>query len=230
MMNESVMKIQNSLSNYEKSNSLIYNGNKTNSELVNINNCEDMNFNEELEDVQSKNTSSFLETGATAVVGLTSIVSGIADLGESVIDGLIWAGGTVASGVLSLLGKDELSEQVKEGTKSFISVDAVSQINEEFYENTDIGRKINELSNMKYDSEKAKKISDISEKVGEFAAATIVTIATGALGPLLVIGIGALKGFGESAESRYSDINNDSYDTGAILLDGIGTGFNWYSM
>lgn len=201
---------------------------------VNINN-KNLNYNMECYDIEdiendTKNLDEkLIETGATLTVGFTSILSGVGSFIEYIDDGLILATGTISSRILDLIGLDDLAEDIRVNTKEEVKVDKVGELNKLFYEETELGRNINEKSRLKYDSEEAKKIHDITVKNAEFAAATAITFGTlGTVTPL-VLGIGFLEGVGKSANKRYKDPTNEGYETGAIFLDGVGSAFNWYS-
>ena len=166
-------------------------------------------------------------TGATIVVGTTSVVSGIVDLGESAVDGCIWLGGTVVSGGARLVGADDFANKVEQGTMDAIAYDATAEINKAFYEGTALGRAIDDASYMKYDSETAKMIQSGTKAVTIAVAATAATVVTGgAAAPLIAtVAIGA-GGFvvaaGDSAEQKFQDKDNRDFwgSAGEIALDG----------
>ncbi len=163
------------------------------------------------------------ETGATIAVGTTSIISGVLDVGEALLDG----GAYLVSGALNLVGLDDASTAVKE----FIATDLVSEANKAFYENTEIGRAINDASSLKYDSEAAQGIRDVSEKITVFAAATAATVLTGgAAAPFVTAGLGFAYGVGEQAETTYQQGTDTTWkeETG-ILLNGVFEAVNWYA-
>ena len=172
---------------------------------------------------------------ATGAVVATTIISGVAKVVEYVADGVIWLGGTVISWVQDLFGYDTAAEKMRQSTMNTIARDVVGEMNKDFYENSILGRAINSKSLMKYDSELAKTIQNITVKAVELTAAIALTVATGGLcAPLAaaaVIGVGSLEGIGKSAEDRYKDIDPEKrqYQTGAILLDGFANGLNWYA-
>lgn len=203
---------------------------------IDINNY-NLNYNMEyydIEDIDNKgNNNEFLdlyvETGATNIVRFNSVVSGFYSVVEFLGDGVIWAGGTLASGVLDLFGQDEEALKLRKDTKDIIKKDVIGDINKWYYEETELGRIINEKSNLKYDSDEAQRIKDITIKITEFTAATVIAVGTGGASAYLLPIVGFLEGTGKSANKRYQDPNNEGYETGAIVLDGIGSAFNWYS-
>ena len=178
-------------------------------------------------------------TGATIAVGATSIVSGIADIGEAAVDGVTWVGGKVVEGGSWLVGETvglvdedakedimEWREDAKTNVRDFIATDWVDEANQALYENTSIGQAINDASYMKYDSELAQKIEGISESVGEIAIATGATIVTGGAAAPLVCG--TLVGFGNSSETMYQ-ANPESSGLTELMILGTGglNGIAW---
>ncbi len=171
-------------------------------------------------------------TGATIAVGATSIISGVADIGEAAFDGIAWAEGKVIEGGSWLVGetiglvnedaKDDIMEwreDYKTGINDLIATDWVDEANQAFYENTSLGQAINDASYMKYDSELAQNIEGISTTVGEIAIATGATILTGGAAAPFVCG--TLVGIGNSAETMYQENPDSSLLTELIIL---GTG------
>ncbi len=163
------------------------------------------------------------EVGATIAVGATSILSGAVDVVEGVLDGVVWAGATVAS----WFGVDTT------GAKEFIARDLVSEGNQWFYETTEIGRSINDASYMKYDSETAQGIRSASETATKFAAATALTVCTGgAAAVVLPVAVGFTYGAGEKAENVYNEHGTDTtwQQEAGIAISGVGESFNWFAM
>lgn len=196
----------------------------------------------------------FGEVGATITVGATSVVSGVMDLGESIVDGVVTVGGTVAAGVTSIFD-EELSESIKEGTMDFVSYDATGELNRYFYEETEIGRAINDASALKYDSELAQGIQTGTKVVVEAAAATAIIVATGGTaapalagfagsavatgatvtttGMLLAGTVGFLEGVGAKSEELFqneTDTSNFYSNIGLAGLNGVGKALSWIAM
>lgn len=170
--------------------------------------------------------------GSTLAVGATSIVSGIADVGESLVDGTIWLGGTIASGATSIFDED-LANDIREGTMDVIAYDAVGEANKAFYENTEIGKAINDASIYSYDSRQMQGVRNISKYATEFAGATAITVATGGLGGVALAGAtGFVAGSGDMAEALFQDEENRDYgrDSGLIALSGLGNAVSWAAM
>ncbi len=158
----------------------------------------------------------FAEVGATAAVITTSVTSGVLKLGEKVLDGVVWVGATAGRA----MGFDT------SGMREFIARDLVGEANEAFYENTDLGRMINDKSAMKYDSDLAKGVQNVSEKAAEIAAATALTVCTCGVATFAV---GTVVGLGSAAESTYQ---NNGVDTTVmqelgIAGSGVLTGLSW---
>lgn len=192
------------------------------------------------------------KVGATIAVTATSVWAGVADLSEKIWDGIAWCGAKtvegvtfVAAKVMDAYGHGDAAESLmnwrenmKTDVAEFIAKDHVKEVEKKFFEETNIGQKINEASYLKYDSKVAQGISSVTEKVAEFAAATAITVATGGAGVgsfAAVFGAGFLAGAGGSAEKNYSQIKENggapSLDdkSSNILFDAIGSGLSWYA-
>lgn len=154
--------------------------------------------------------------GSTAAVTATSIVSGIFGLAEDLVDGVLLLGTQAVTGVATLFGEEEWAESAQNTMMDVISFDAVGEANKAFYENTSVGREINENSLIKYDSEIAQGIQDASTKLAEFAAATALTVATGGVAApvaiLIVGGTGYLIGSGDKAQESFSEEDRDFWE------------------
>ncbi len=183
----------------------------------------------------------YISLQATSAVIGTTVVSGIADIGEGIVDGLTWCGGKLVEGGSWLVGKVagwfsddaeeavmEWREQAKTDVKEFIATDWVGEANDWFYQETALGRYINENSYLKYDSEAMQKLRGASEMVGKLVLATAATVVTG--GAASPIALGFLFGTGEQAEKLYQENPNT---TGAqelgIFVSGLGEAANWYA-
>ena len=164
----------------------------------------------------------FASVGATLAVGTTSILSGVLDIVEGIGDGVVW----VASKAVGIVSPD-----AEEAMKEFIARDLVSEANEWLYEDTEFGRAINDASYMKYDSELAQGIRDVTEDVAVFAAATALTVFTGGAAAPLTIGLGAAYGLGEASESTYATYGTDTSTFQELLILGNGalSALSWYT-
>ena len=160
--------------------------------------------------------------GATLAVGTTSVLSGVLDIVEGIGDGVVW----VASKAVGIVSPD-----AEEAMKEFIARDLVSEANEWLYEDTEFGRAINDASYMKYDSELAQGIRDVTEDVAVFAAATALTVFTGGAAAPLTIGLGAAYGLGEASESTYATYGTDTSTFQELLILGNGalSALSWYT-
>lgn len=161
----------------------------------------------------------WISTQATMTVVGTSILSGILDVGESIVDGGAW----VASKAVSIFNP-EAGDAIEE----FIARDLVTEANEWFYEETELGNAINSASYMKYDSETAQTIRSVSEEATEIVAATLLTVSPlGATGALVV---GAYSGLGNAAEDTYANGTDTTlFQEGMIMLNGGLSALGWYS-
>lgn len=169
-------------------------------------------------------------TWETACVIGTSVVSGIIDLAETLVDGLIYCGGFIASGVTWIFD-EETSKKIQEATMDITAYDVTRELNKAFYEDTKIGRRINANSAIKHDSEIAQTIQGVSKKVVEFAAATAVTIATGGTAtPVVLLTLGFLEGTGEKAEEAFQQEDRDFWgDSLGIAVGGVTGAIEFYS-
>ena len=159
--------------------------------------------------------------GATACVTATSIVSGVLKISEAASDGLTWLGGMAVSGVARLFGQKKFAEKFEEMTMDEIARDKVGEMNEFFYENTELGKAINDASALKYDSELAQGIQNVTTEAVIIAGATAATVVTGgAAAPLFAAGF--VVGAGQSAEKNYQDVENRDFwkDSAEIAVDG----------
>ena len=152
-----------------------------------------------------------IKSDATATIIVTSAVSGVLDIGEAVWDGTCTIVGGAVAGVTWLVydswSGDTVSGDMMESVLDQAAYDAVGSLNEWFYEETFIGKTINENSLLKYDSQGAQGIRVITETVGKMALATALTVVTGgAAAPLL----GAIYGIGNSTE-RYAQSVLENY-------------------
>lgn len=98
-------------------------------------------------------------------------------------------------------------------TLDFIRRDRVSELNKTIYEDTSIGRFINENSNLKYDSAGAKSVRKAAEVTGKVAAATAATILSGGIAAPVILG--AFYGSGSVTEKYAQSVdreNGEKYD------------------
>ena len=213
---------------------------------------ESMDFNIESYDVTSNSNqspaaisslvgnddTSFKSEAATACVVSTSILSGVVKIGEYVSDGTYFLNELPFYFGLKVkdffMGTDD-ADKLMDNTLDFIRRDRTSELNQQFYENTEIGRKINEVSTIKYDSEEAMSIRNTSESVAKFGAATALTVASG--GTAAPVIVGALYGSGKALETYSNKVdreNGESYNYTEAMFKaaaGGGTGaVEWWGM
>ena len=152
---------------------------------------------------------------STKTVIATSVLSAVGNIVEAVvIDGLV---GYVIAGVLDLCGADDYANDLRK----FAARDLVGEANKWFYEENDIGRHINEMSAIKYDSAVAKGITTFTETAVKIAAATAISTVPG--GIFILAGIGALEGMGNAAESAYQNaLANGETDLTLSVLSNLG--------
>ena len=176
---------------------------------------------------------------ATNAVVLGKVTSGILKIGELLQDGTIMLETTGASiitlGIDAVFGTN-YTDNMWESTMDYVAIDQVGNIEKVFYENTSLGKELNDESILKYNSKGAESIKNVSKKAGEIAAATAITVATGgAAAPLVAAGIGFLEGTGQGGEKYFSMTDeNGNYtnrsvkDIGLSYLEGIQKGAEWY--
>lgn len=154
--------------------------------------------------------------GSSAVVVATSVKSGMAGLEEDIVDGALWLGTAAVTGTATLFGEEEWANNAQDTMMDVISYDVVGEANKALYEKTSLGRKINEKSILKYDSEVAQNIQSVSTKATEVAAATALTVATGGaaapVAALIVGGTGFLVGAGDKAQEDFSKDNRNFWE------------------
>lgn len=210
----------------------------SNKEEIKINNNKENNIYKFQEEV--------LKCAATVGVGYSKVSAGCGDILESITDGIIWTGGKIVEGTTYAVAQgaglfnNDTEKSImdwREGTKNWfkesIAVNNVDNLEDSLY-NTEIGRKINNYSYLKYDSETANTIENVSKIGGEIVAATAATIATGgAASPTLVAvvgGLGFAAGAGEQSQKTYQSIQNT---TGAqeagIFFSGLESATRWYA-
>ncbi len=235
---------------------ILQNNNSFNKSNINYNNIQKVETNTENIDLNSylpnkediKQATDILgdlvkSTAAGCVVSKAKMTAGLYDIIEHVIDGVIWTGGKVVEGVTYALGssnneeynKKILSwrEKEKQFVKDVIAEDVVGHIEDAVF-NTQIGKKINDASYMKYDSKQANTIENTTKIGGEIAAATAATVATGgAASPTLLAVTGSI-GFAEGAGMKSQEIYQRDKNTTAakeagIFFSGIANGASWFA-
>lgn len=158
-------------------------------------------------------TESALATGAVVVTSATSAVMKIT---EDIGDGLAYA----VAGAADLLGFDDFAQSTREN----IAVDETEEFMRNIYENTELGKKINEASFLKYDSDIAKGITKGSEFAIKIAAAAAIEILSGGTATPLLFAIGMAEGMGKASESAYQNVmeNDPNGDLTLGVLGNLG--------
>ena len=183
-----------------------------------------------------ENLKTMLSTGAVVV---EKVYAGAAKIVEYINDGtvmLVTLTATSHAKVVDAIFGTNYSDKMWEATMDYVSIDQVGAVEKMFYEGTDLGKKINDNSLLKYDSKGAELIKNVSVKAVEMAAAAIITIATGGTAaPLVAAGVGFLEGFGKGGEDRFSLTDeNGNYTNREVKdwllagLDGVQKASDWY--
>lgn len=161
---------------------------------------------------------------STAFVGFSSILSGAGGAIEQLVDGTASIVATTIItpfvGIYDVFKGTNYTSQMIDAVYDFTRRDLVGEANQYFYENTEIGKKINSNSSMKYDSEAAQTISTVSEyatKIGIAAATTYFG------GPYLSLAVGGIYGYGGGIENYTQSVNREageSYNYGKAFAKG----------
>ncbi len=151
---------------------------------------------------------------ATVTLAETSLVEGVADFGESIVDALMNVGAgivsipVVAGGVIT--GSDWQSdlEDLWDQTKSFVAVDHVGNFFDDMYENTSFG------TWLKDEAYGFDTVRNVSKEVGNVVGTVGVSFLTmGVVSPFVVAGI---SGFGKGTEQAFGE--------GASIVEGLAAG------
>ena len=192
------------------------------------------------------------QTAATGAVMAESALSGVNKIAEWVGDGIVAAGGTIASGLTVAGGAIDTARtwlyhdlwtgdntakrtmsnalnsasKIMDGTLDIVRQDTVGNLRKNFYENTYLGKSINENSNLKYDSAGAKAISKTTRIGVEALLATAAEVGTFGAATPLVGAMFALEGAGEATESYAQSVvreDGENYNYGkAVLNEALG--------
>ena len=131
---------------------------------------------------------------STDVVLATTVLSAPLRMIEKLDDA--YKGYIVAS-IYDLIGLDDAANDLRRDA----AVNRVEELNKAFYENTSLGKRINEMSTIKYDGELAKKIESFTETAITIAAAAGISALPG--GVFILAAVGTLEGIGAASESAY---------------------------
>ncbi len=159
---------------------------------------------------------------ATAAIVVSSVVFKLLQMIEVLVDGVDY----YVAALEDLVGLEEDAQRRREG----IAVDNAGDLEKKLYEETALGKAINEASIIKYDGLVAKGIKKFTGTIVKMAAVL-------GLGPGGAAAIGFFVGTGEAAQSAYSNaLANGNTDldlgilgnAGIVLSGGLGA-LEWYS-
>ncbi len=161
-----------------------------------------------------------VSTRATEIVGITSLLSGVADVVESVV---IDGGGGLIATIGDWCGCD--TTHIKE----FVARDLVTEFNDSLYGKGGILSGINDASYLKYDSKVAQGVRNVTKDVTKMVAATALS-AVPVAGPFLVAGVGFLDGYGEAAENIWKNgTDTTGWEYAAMFGSGALGSLSWYA-
>lgn len=145
-----------------------------------------------------------------------SIGEGVAKFGESIFDTLASVGSVVDSSVVELFGNYELAQRLRNDTQALVAKSYISELYDNFYDNTSIGRNIKDKS---YGFATTRAIGNgvgytvgiivtcvLTAGVGSFVSGgcTIASISF-EVTPTLMATWGGIAGFGKSADEAWND-------------------------
>ena len=156
-------------------------------------------------------------TGATIATFGTSLVEGVLDFGETCVDFVVTAGTGVLSiftGMYDLFTGSHVTEDMWNGTKSFVSDKKIENIFNSFYNETSVGRWMKDNS-LGFDT-----VRSVGKGIGYTAGVVALTALTGGgasavTASSLATTAGAM-GFSNGVEEAWAD--------GASTLDGLAYG------
>lgn len=153
------------------------------------------------------------QTAATGAVVYKSAQNGVLKVGELLFDGATAVVGSVAAGVTWLAhdswSDNDVAGNVMDWTLDEMRKDRVGDANKNFYENTELGKWINQNSNLKYDSAGAQSIQTATEFAGKVVLATAATVASGGAA---AAAIGAVYGIGKAGEKYTQSVDRENGD------------------
>ena len=164
------------------------------------------------------------QTGATLGVTYTTLESGSLKVLEYLKDGKTAITGFTTAGIFKLydlVTGDNKSKKIMDATLDDIRRDKVGELNKLFYEGTNLGKNINDASNLKYDSNGAEAMKAASEFTTKITLATGATIASG--GSLAPVAAGFLYGGGKELEEYGQSVdreNGEEYSYPEAVLRG----------
>ena len=154
-------------------------------------------------------------------VGVTSVLSGVVDIVDSVVDAGAMVVGEVTSSVVGIFDK-EAGQNIKEGVKNYVAVDWGESASKWFYEDTALGREINATSHFTYDSGVANGLKMAGNIAGNIALNFLP-------GGAIITGVAsAAQAMGRSGEKAIREGANLDQAFGVGLANGVvgfGTGY-----
>lgn len=223
-LNSSLGKKDLSMSNFQNNNTISLNNNISNLSSNTVFNSNNTN-NAEVEYFDfSDITNELKKDAATAGVIATSITSGVLKVGENILNGIAYVSTNAISLTAKLLGQTEFSEKLDAKLNEYLAKDKISNIQNNIYTNTNLGKNINEYSYIKFDSDIASKISEVSSTITSAIAACGATFLVGGFASPI---IGALSGIGSSASSNAQNDAHGIIATAMILVSGVLNGISW---
>ena len=156
---------------------------------------------------------------ATAGNAYFSIGEGVARFGGSIVDTLASVGSVIDSGVADLLGFHEYADRLRSDTQAFVAKSYVSDLYDDFYDNTSLGRNIKENS---YGYATTRQIGN---GVGYTVGVIVTCVLTAGVGSAFSAGTAAVEvtpgmmafwggfaGFGKGADEAWG--SGSGYWTG----------------
>ena len=137
----------------------------------------------------------FDKIGSTAAVVGVTIYCAEKRIEEKILDGLF--GYLVADG-LDLIGFDDVANELRK----YAARNTTDELKIAFFENTELGKSINDKSLIKYDSQFAEDLALFSERLIKIAAATAISMIP-VFGVPILLAVGSLEGMGGAAEDAY---------------------------
>ncbi len=174
-------------------------------------------------------------TMSTGAVVAAKDLSGIFNIFGSIIDGVAGIGGNIVAGVVDIAGNKKLSSEIKDNVLDFQRKEYIDKFEKKYFEETTGGKLINGFSNLKYNSEGANTIENVTTDVGKIAAAVGLSILSeGAAIPAVV---GFFYGAGDSGEEYAESINREAgeqynYKEAGLrtIAGGLSEASSWYAM
>ena len=166
------------------------------------------------------------KTGATILIVDSAILSGVANIGEAIFDGVYAISafsGAAGAKIHDYFYGTNTSSQIMDETLDFLRRDLSGEAKEKLF-STKVGQAINKQSVLKYDSEVANKIEAASEFTAKVAAAVAATVFTGGAAS---VAFGALYGAGNKLENYANKVdreNGENYNYTEAILKGASGG------